>query len=141
MFPLQPVPSVNICNIMCSLKSRLCERVERMSECAERITESCVSAVTVIPTPEAQPSVLTHISCLVWDSPPRLTRSAGLIIFVFFCCSLTGCRAFVWQISPEGSSLCLSIPRENQKKNPAATVDRTEEFIWNIYFSASLRYK
>lgn len=81
---------------------------------AEGITESCVSAATVIPTPEAAPSVLTRISCFVWDSPPRSTRSAGLIIVVFFCCSLSGCRAFVMPV-PQRAHHFKYLPREPEK--------------------------
>lgn len=89
-------------------------------------TDPSVGAVSVnsAQLPQALRLAGTHISHSVSDAPPpahssqnptalpRPTHSAGIIIFVFMCCSLGGLRGVCLAASPEASSLCLRVPAE-----------------------------
>lgn len=88
-------------------------------------TDPSVGAVSVnsAQLPQALRLAGTHISHFVSDAPPPApprtpppcpapTHSAGIIIFVFMCCSLGGLRGVCLAASPEASSLCLRVPAE-----------------------------
>lgn len=93
---------------------------------------------------------LTHISCFVWDFPLQLIHSAGLIIFVSFCCSVCGLGQLFAKI-PRGLISLFKCPsgEATEAENVLAVENQQQLLIvpWNlseifpVFYCSSLGHK